>query len=54
MPSGWLGKPHACWQLADAAAGTVLVFVDADVVLAADAVAGAVSLLRNEGLAFVS
>src|SRR5205807_5961315 len=54
LPSGWLGKPHACWHLARAATGTVLVFVDADVVLAPDAVAGAVSLLRNEGLAFVS
>jgi cellulose synthase/poly-beta-1,6-N-acetylglucosamine synthase-like glycosyltransferase len=54
LPAGWLGKPHACWQLAHAAAGTVLVFVDADVVLAPDAVAGAVSLLRDEGLAFVS
>src|SRR5207248_1587724 len=42
------------WQLAGAAAGTVLVFVDADVVLAPDAVAGAVSLMRNDGLAFVS
>jgi hypothetical protein len=54
LPPGWLGKPHACWQLARAAAGTVLVFVDADVVLAPDAVAGAVALLRSEGLAFVS
>ncbi|MEV4352004.1 glycosyltransferase [Actinoplanes sp. NPDC049596] len=47
-PPGRLGKPHACQQLADAAAGAdVLSFVDADVVLAPDAVAGAVSLLRN-------
>ena len=54
LPTGWLGKPHACWQLARAATGSVLVFVDADVVLSADAVAGAVSLLRSERLAFVS
>jgi glycosyltransferase involved in cell wall biosynthesis len=54
LPPGWLGKTHACQQLADAAAGTVLVFVDADVVLAPDAIAGAVSVLRDRGLAFVS
>jgi len=54
LPADWLGKPHACRQLAGAAAGTVLVFVDADVVLSPDAVAGAVSLLRDRELAFVS
>ena len=43
---GLPGKPHACAQLAAAARGTVLVFVDADVLLAPDAVAAAVSLLR--------
>ncbi|MCU1603233.1 MAG: family 2 glycosyl transferase, partial [Frankiales bacterium] len=29
LPRGWLGKPWACQQLADAATGDVLVFVDA-------------------------
>ena len=53
-PPGWLGKPHACARLAEAATGSVLVFVDADVVLAPDAVASAVTLLRRTGLAFVS
>jgi hypothetical protein len=46
-PPGWLGKPHACAQLAAAARGEVLVFVDADVVLAPHAVAAAVALLRG-------
>jgi chlorobactene glucosyltransferase len=32
-PPGWVGKPHACHQLAQTARGDVLVFVDADVVL---------------------
>ena len=52
LPPGWLGKPHACAQLADLAdpASTVLVFVDADVVLAPDAVGSAVALLRWSGL----
>ena len=54
LPERWLGKPHACWQLARAATGTVLVFIDADVVLSADAVAGAVVLLRERELSFVS
>ena len=54
LAPGWLGKPHACWQLARAAKGTVLVFIDADVVLSADAVAGAVALLRERDLSFVS
>ncbi|WP_312030066.1 glycosyltransferase family A protein [Actinomycetospora sp. TBRC 11914] len=46
-PPGWLGKPHACAQLAAAARGEVLVFVDADVVLAPHAVAAAVAALRG-------
>ena len=45
LPGGWLGKPHACAQLAAAAAGEVFVFVDADVVLSPGAVAAAVALL---------
>lgn len=34
LPAGWLGKPWACQRGADAAAGDVLVFLDADVELA--------------------
>lgn len=56
LPTGWLGKPHACQQLADAAAATseVLVFVDADVVLAPCAVAATVALLEQTGLDLLS
>ncbi|HET6531068.1 MAG TPA: glycosyltransferase family A protein [Actinoplanes sp.] len=51
LPDGWLGKPYACAQLADAAADAeVLVFLDADVVLAPDAVAGAVTALPGFAL----
>lgn len=46
-PAGFLGKPHACAQLAAAARGEILVFVDADVTLASDAVAAAVAVLRG-------
>lgn len=31
LPDGWCGKQHACWQLAQAARGELLVFLDADV-----------------------
>jgi hypothetical protein len=56
LPAGWLGKPHACQQLADAAAQTseVLVFVDADVLLASHAVAATVALLDETGLDLLS
>ncbi|GAB2683209.1 glycosyltransferase family 2 protein [Thalassiella azotivora] len=53
LPAGWLGKPHACAQLARAASGSVLVFVDADVLLAPDAVAATVTQLRRTGLDLV-
>lgn len=54
VPPGWLGKPHACRQLADAATGSVLVFVDADVRLAPQALAATVGLLRDSGLDLIS
>ncbi len=53
LPDGWLGKPHACHVLSRHAAGSVLVFLDADVVLEPHAVASAVSLLRSSGLDYV-
>jgi len=53
-PPGWLGKPWACTQLAEAADGDVLVFVDADVRLAPAAVAASAHLLRTSGLDLVS
>ncbi|MCX4470976.1 glycosyltransferase [Micromonospora sp. NBC_01655] len=55
-PPGWLGKPHACHQLATRAdpAATVLAFVDADVVLTPYAVAAAVAELRAARVALLS
>jgi hypothetical protein len=53
-PPGWLGKPHACHQLAAAATGSVLVFLDADVRLAPQALAATVGLLRGANLDLVS
>ncbi|MGN6246183.1 MAG: glycosyltransferase [Motilibacteraceae bacterium] len=53
LPDGWLGKPWACQRLAQAASGSVLVLVDADVVLAPHAIAATVALLRWSGLDLV-
>ncbi|HEY0636772.1 MAG TPA: glycosyltransferase, partial [Pseudonocardiaceae bacterium] len=54
-PPGRLGKPWACTQLAAAVPdATVLVFVDADVVLAPHAVTATVAMLRSAGLDLVS
>jgi hypothetical protein len=53
-PQAWLGKPHACHQLAQAATGSVLVFLDADVRLAPHALAATVGLLRGADLDLVS
>jgi hypothetical protein len=50
VPAGWLGKPFACHQLAAATTAEVLVFVDADVVLAPGAVAAAVGALAGVDL----
>jgi hypothetical protein len=55
LPPGWLGKPHACAQAAARAADAdVLVFVDADVVLAPHAVAACADLLERHDLDLVS
>jgi glycosyltransferase involved in cell wall biosynthesis len=48
------GKTRACALLAASARGRVLVFVDADVLLAPHAVAAAVAVLRHNGLDLVS
>lgn len=54
IPEGWLGKQYACQRLSNAATGSVLVFVDADVELAPTAIAACVQLLRKERLALVA
>ncbi len=53
-PPGWLGKTWACARLADQVSASVLVFVDADVVLRPEAVRATVAMLRAHGLAMVA
>ncbi|MDR9391304.1 MAG: glycosyltransferase family 2 protein [Trueperaceae bacterium] len=55
LPAGWSGKNWACQQAADAAAGDVLVFTDADVTWAPGALAALLAHLEahRAGLATV-
>ncbi|MBV9848422.1 MAG: glycosyltransferase [Armatimonadetes bacterium] len=46
LPEGWYGKPHACWQLAQAARGEYLLMTDADCVFAPDALLLALGAIR--------
>ncbi|QEH38108.1 4,4'-diaponeurosporenoate glycosyltransferase [Aquisphaera giovannonii] len=49
LPDGWNGKQHACWTLANEAKCPLLLFVDADVRLAPDAVARMAAFLAESG-----
>jgi glycosyltransferase involved in cell wall biosynthesis len=50
LPHGWVGKPHACHQLAQCARGERWLFLDADVRLERDALPRLEALLDMEGL----
>jgi cellulose synthase/poly-beta-1,6-N-acetylglucosamine synthase-like glycosyltransferase len=50
LPRGWLGKNHALWMGAQSARGELLLFTDADIVMAPDAVARAAGYLSRERL----
>ena len=54
LPAGWNGKQHACHQLAMHARHDTLLFVDADVRLAQDAVARMHGYMARDGLDLVS
>ncbi|WP_419895854.1 glycosyltransferase family 2 protein [Roseomonas sp. USHLN139] len=54
LPPGWTGKVHACARLAEAARGTHLLFIDADVRLAPQAAAAMAAHAEDHGLALVT
>lgn len=54
LPSGWCGKQRSCQVLADAAQFDLLVFQDADVRLAPDALARLVAFLEKSDAGLVS
>jgi len=54
LPPGWTGKVHACARLAEAARGTHLLFIDADVRLAPDAAAALAAHAAARRIALVS
>jgi hypothetical protein len=54
LPAGWCGKQHACWVLANLARNPALVFMDADVRLAPDALSRMHAFLRESGASLAS
>ena len=48
LPAGWLGKTHAMWSAAQAATGEWILFSDADVVHAPEALRRAVHYAEQE------
>lgn len=50
LPAGWLGKNHALWQGSRKASGELLLFTDADVVMAPDVLSRAVNYLQEQGI----
>ncbi len=54
LPSGWCGKQHACHVLARLARHPLLVFMDADVRLAPDALVRLTAFMRSSSAALAS
>jgi len=54
LPQGWLGKNYACHQLVAHSSGELLVFLDADVRIAPQAIAAAIVSMESWGWDFIS
>jgi len=54
LPQGWLGKNHACHELAKAATGSILLFLDADVHVKKDLLKRSISHFQKQELHLLS
>jgi len=54
LPAGWLGKNHACYQLAQNARGQYLLFLDADVRIDASVIPDAIAYMKRYRLQLMS
>jgi chlorobactene glucosyltransferase len=54
LPTGWVGKPHACWRGAASANSDWLCFIDADVCAAPGLVASALATACADGIDMLS
>jgi len=54
LPSGWNGKQHACWQLAQHASTPWLLFLDADVHLTEDAITRVLAQMLSRPVSLLS
>jgi len=54
LPIGWTGKNYACHQLAQAASGRYLVFLDADVSIHPELISSAVRQMESKELSLLS
>jgi glycosyltransferase involved in cell wall biosynthesis len=54
LPRGWNGKNWACHQLAQKARGEIIIFVDADCILAPWTIASALTMMERYGLDLLS
>jgi glycosyltransferase involved in cell wall biosynthesis len=54
LPGGWNGKNWACHQLSQKARGEIIIFVDADCILAPWTIASALAMMERYGLSLLS
>ena len=54
LPDGWLGKNHACYSLAKNATGKYFLFLDADVRITGEVIAGAIAFSEKNQLGLIS
>jgi len=54
LPTGWLGKNHACYQLAKEAKGDYFLFIDADVIVEKGLIKNTIGHMQKHRLALLS